>query len=430
MNDRNNQSKQIEYANKVMKLARNAILVRFRFFDSAFSQYEAIPKPGLDAYEANGNCLFYDPKKLLYDYLSEPSFPIRLWLHVLFHGIFLHPYRYDKENEHYWNIATDIAVENVVLSLDFEEAKMATDSNRLIRITKLKKWVPKITAERLYREFCVNGISAESEKEYIRLFSFDRHLKRPSKEQQDELILTKQDWEKVAQKVKAKIKTFSKGATIESEMYENLREATKVRQDYRAILNRFAVSGEEIKVSLDEFDYISYMYGLSLYDNLPLIEPLEYTLTKKIREFAIVLDTSASVRGEVLRSFLNETYSILSDRASFFEDVKIELIQCDHKVNRIDEIHSKEDLDLLVKDIQLSGFGATDFRPAFEYLKDSVLKKKYENLKGIIYFTDGLGIYPQSPPGFEVLFVYPTEDEFRPKAPQWAITMTLTEEAR
>ena len=35
------------------------------------------------------------------------------------------------------------------------------------------------------------------------------------------------------------------------------------------------------------------------YGNLPLIEPLEYRETKKVREFVIAIDTSASCRGPV-----------------------------------------------------------------------------------------------------------------------------------
>ena len=38
-----------------------------------------------------------------------------------------------------------------------------------------------------------------------------------------------------------------------------------------------------------------YAYGLSLYGNMPLIEPLETRETYKIRNFVIVLDTSYSV---------------------------------------------------------------------------------------------------------------------------------------
>lgn len=55
---------------------------------------------------------------------------------------------------------------------------------------------------------------------------------------------------------------------------------------------------EDMQVNDDEFDYIYYTYGLAAYGNMPLVEPLEYKDAKKIKEFVIAIDTSASCRGK------------------------------------------------------------------------------------------------------------------------------------
>ena len=39
--------------------------------------------------------------------------------------------------------------------------------------------------------------------------------------------------------------------------------------------------GEENKPNDEEFDYIYYTYGLNLYGNVPMVEPLEYKDIKK-----------------------------------------------------------------------------------------------------------------------------------------------------
>ena len=49
-----------------------------------------------------------------------------------------------------------------------------------------------------------------------------------------------------------------------------------------------------------------YSYGLRVYGNLPLIEPLESREVKKIRDFVIVLDTSESTRRGAGESLLKE----------------------------------------------------------------------------------------------------------------------------
>ena len=62
----------------------------------------------------------------------------------------------------------------------------------------------------------------------------------------------------------------------------------------------------------DTFDYVFYSYGLSLYGNMPLIEPQEWKEVQKVEEFAIVIDTSMSCSGGWSK-FLEETYGVLSE---------------------------------------------------------------------------------------------------------------------
>ena len=70
---------------------------------------------------------------------------------------------------------------------------------------------------------------------------------------------------------------------------------------------KFAVLKEEVYVDEDSFDYAFYTYGLSLYGNMPLVEPLEYKEQHKIEDFVIVIDTSMSCSGELVKRFLEET---------------------------------------------------------------------------------------------------------------------------
>ncbi len=411
-----------------MQLAKDTITVRLRFFDAALAGLKIKEREHLNGYVRDTDTLYYDPATLLTDYLKEPAIAVRLLLHVLFHGIFLHSYRFDKTNEEYWNLACDIAVENTVLKMELPFADMTRDAEAKIRIQKLKKWVPGITADKLYREFAVNGISTEAEKEYIRLFSLDYHRPRTEYKEEPETILTEEDWKKIAERVKAELKSFSQNAEGEETITENLEEATAVRYDYEGMLERFAVLGEEIKINPDEFDVIYYTYGLTTYGNMPLIEPLEYAEEKRIKEFVIALDTSASCRGETLKNFLLKTYEILRKTESFFRKVNVHVIQCDAAVRSDTLITCPEDMDALIKEANFKGFGATDFRPVFEYVDGLISDRKIENLKGLIYFTDGYGIYPAKGPKYDVIFAFLREDKNRMPVPPWAMQTVFNEE--
>lgn len=76
----------------------------------------------------------------------------------------------------------------------------------------------------------------------------------------------------------------------------------------------------------------------------------------------------------------------------------------------------------------MRGFGGTDFRPAFGYIDALRARGELANLKGMIYFTDGLGSFPDKAPDYDVAFVF-MDDEGRdiPPVPPWAMKLVLDE---
>ena len=170
-----------------------------------------------------------------------------------------------------------------------------------------------------------------------------------------------------------------------------------------------------------------YTYGLSHYKNMPLIEPLESREVKKIQEFVIVVDTSYSTSGDLIQGFLRETYGILSQENSFFKDSRIRILQCDDKVEFDTEVTSAEELDRVLQNFTVVGGGGTDFRPAFSYVNELVERGELKNLKGLLYFTDGLGIYPKMRPPYDTAFLY-LKDYVDTEVPAWAIRMRLEPE--
>ena len=158
---------------------------------------------------------------------------------------------------------------------------------------------------------------------------------------------------------------------------------------------------------------------------MPLIEPQEWKETRKIEEFVIVIDTSMSCSGELVRKFLEETYGVLSENDSFFRKVNIHIIQCDDQVQTDQKITSEEELKEYMDHLELRGEGGTDFRPAFEYVAGLMNQNVFEQLKGLIYFTDGKGTYPAKMPPFETAFVFMQEDYEDVDVPVWAMKIVL-----
>ena len=427
-------------AAELMKLARDTLTVRFRYFDVAISALPCEPMPGLYGFATDGQHFYYDPSFLLLTYMDEPHIAVRAYLHVLLHCIFYHPFYRERgivpekppelraERSAYYHMATDIAVERVILDMHMPEASLTRDGEARDTLDKISKWVDKLTAEKIYREFCVNGPSSDATERYKRLFTVDDHAMWDRETgAREEIIITEEQWKKIAERVKTDVDTFSKERPGAQSIEDNLKEATRERYDYKALLTRFATIGEEMCVNDDEFDYVYYTYGLRTYGNLPLVEALEYKEQKKVREFVIVLDTSASTRGELVKGFLSQTYDILKLSESFFTKLKLHIIQADREVRKDTVITSEDEFEDYLKNLKITGFSGTDFRPAFAYVNELVEKKEFENLKGLIYFTDGYGVYPETAPPYETIFAFLYEDDNAPKIPPWAIKVVIEE---
>ena len=127
----------------------------------------------------------------------------------------------------------------------------------------------------------------------------------------------------------------------------------------------------------------------------------------------------------MVRAFLQKTYSILKGSENFFHKINVHIIQCDQEVQSDTKITSDEDFETFMQYGKLKGFGATDFRPVFEYVDKLTKQGEFENLKGLIYFTDGYGIYPERMPDYDVIFAFLDEDENRAPVPPWSMKVVL-----
>lgn len=422
LTEKEKQQKAEALAGELFRLARDSVFVHLRFMDVALSKLIPVPRNGFNSVATDGKNIFYDPVFILRSYEEENNYVIRLLLHMLFHCIFYHNFQYGKMEEKYWDLAADISAENTVLEMELGYANLKRDAEARERLRELKEKAGGITAEKIYRYLKKNPPQQEETEEYIRLFQMDEHIYW---RQQEELIVTEEQWKKISERIKADLKSFSKNKTGSESLEKNLEEATKDRYDYGDILRRFTVMGEDVQLSHDEFDYIYYTYGLSAYGNMPLIEPLEYSEVQKVKDFVIALDTSASCRGPIVQAFLRKTYSILKGTENFFHKINVHIIQCDNQVQSDTKITNEDDFNYFISHGKLTGFGSTDFRPVFEYVDELLSQGEFENLKGLIYFTDGYGIYPERMPDYDVIFAFLEDDTRKPQVPVWAIQVVL-----
>lgn len=142
----------------------------------------------------------------------------------------------------------------------------------------------------------------------------------------------------------------------------------------------------------------------------------------------IAIDTSGSVMGEEIQMFLQKTYNILMQEDSYFSRVNIHIIQCDAEIQEEVVIKNRDEFEAYLKSMTIRGLGGTDFRPVFRFVDRLIEEKEFKNLKGLIYFTDGDGTFPEHKPQYATAFLFVEEGYKIPEVPPWAIKLVLQHE--
>ena len=410
----------------ILGLSKNTLLIYLRFLDQAINRLENTIHNEI-AFATDGNQLYFEPFSLLRRYKQEQEVITRDYLHVLLHCLLRHMYLHKQVERSIWDLACDITVEALINSLGLTFLKVSRQTAQEKILAELERKVKYLTAEKIYRYYLEQNLRPGEIREIRKHFRADDH----GLWYQEGGFLPgggkgEEDWANLSRHVQGDLQTFARSRGQESgSLLQNLTAVNRERYDYTAFLRKFATRQEEMKIDDEEFDYIFYTYGLKLYEKMPLVEPLEYKETKKVREFVIAIDTSGSVSGDLVQSFVQKTYNILRSTESFASKINLHIIQCDQEVREDVTITCQQDFDEYLTHMTLKGFGGTDFRPVFSYVEELRKKKEFRNLKGLIYFTDGLGLYPERKPDYDTAFVFLDEDYQNPTVPPWAIKLIL-----
>ena len=444
--DKKQLNKAEKLAEDVLTYSRNTLLVNLRFLDMALSQFEMIP---CEEYflMTDGKYILYNAKKVLFDFKRKREISPHAYLHMVMHCVYRHMFMSPTLDRPLWNLACDIAVENVISELGLKSCDSGMQEQQEKYISDFKNKANGITAEKIYNYLKNEGFDKKESAEIRECFYVDNHeIWYMSEEEKSDAYGTcsnsdveeksesesfvkaelANEWQKISERMQINLETFGKQqGDIPGDLMQNLKEVNREKYDYTSFLKKFATLGEMMKINDDEFDYIFYTYGLKMYEKMPLIEPLEYKEVKRIKEFVIAIDTSGSTSNELVQKFIQKTYNILKSTESFFEKTNLHIIQCDEELQEDVKITTQEDFDYYIKTMQIHGLGGTDFKPVFTYVDELIKNKEFVNLKGLIYFTDGNGKFPVRKPDYETAFVYVDDDFNNYDVPAWAIKLIL-----
>mgnify|MGYP002515431666 CR=1 FL=1 len=419
-----------EIGQDILFASRNELYMSLPYLDAALCALALRPggEAGTLSLATDGETLYYDGAWLAERYLRSPVLANRAYLHVILHCMLRHLAKKRGKLPELWDLACDAAVESILDELDYPCLNAGPVPARRKFYGECRRDMPVLTAEGVYRRLLRLNLPEFQIAQLQRAFLVDDHgLWDPERrEDREQSCRQDQKWQDLSSRTQTGLETVlsDKGSGGEA-VLEQVRVAVRDDVDYRAFLRRFAAPREIAAVDGDAFDYGFYSYGLRLYGNMPLVEPPETREEKRIEDFVIAVDTSMSTSGERVRQFLACTYAILRSAGTFTRKVNIRILQCDDQIRSDTVIRDLEDLRDYMEHFELAGGSATDFRPVFDHVAKLREAGAFTSLRGLLYFTDGMGIYPEKRTPYETAFILLGEPPLSVKTPPWAIRLVL-----
>ncbi len=395
----------------ILSSSANRLCLDMRFLTMAVLSLDREVVPGTGGPACDGDTITFHEESVISDYRTDPNLVTRGLAHCVLHCMLGHTRTTDPSRR----LAEDMVVEYVLDSLDTANTTVAGRDDRMYAVERIHRLSGAVSPD-IMASHVPDG-SDWKYVTYVNMFSRDDNGSHP--------VEDTAEWRELSQQAMVEIEGFVRDTDLSTGLLMSvLRIRNRRRYDYRSFLRRFMVHRPNVRENTDEFDPIYYTYGIQTYGNIPLIDSLESADDRRVEEFVIAIDTSGStMRGPVM-AFLEEAFSAVR-QSGIGRGVNLHVIQCDETVRSDDVIRSEADLRALMSSFELKGGKGTDFRPVFSYVDSLIGEGEFRDLRGLMYFTDGLGTYPERRPAYDTAFVF-CDDMYREhEVPPWAMKLVV-----
>lgn len=418
-----------ELASDMLGVVHDELLVNYRFMNRPLAKLPVQVQTSVKTCSTDARQLTFSPGFVLQTFENARPLLARAYLHMTLHCLLRHPFPPEGADLLRWSCACDAAVCALLDQLD-SAAIHVDDAERDRELARLVERVGQPTAHELYALFGREGTTDDELARLDLLFGMDAHdpwmpqdlpsadASEPDESDADAEEL-KELWEKIARQTEMDRAAEQAGAD-DSAASLSIAQLEADPMGLDELLRQFATPSELIKVNPDEFDYIYYTYGLATYGNVPLVEPLEYCDSPHVRDFVIAIDTSGSVDQELVELSVSRACGMLLAESAFDVASRVRVMQCDMRIQDERLLVGPRDVGAYLDGLELRGRGGTDLRPVFDRVDELVESGEIADMAGLVYFTDGLGDFPDHAPAYDTAFVF--VDKLGP-APTWATSV-------
>ncbi len=408
-----------ELYEKIIKKSLDGLSFDFGYFGYLFSVIKPQASEETQTVATTGKEIFANPDFIINLTANGGVSAVQTSLvHVLIHGMLLHPYFVKGKN---YGLYADIVVFSITDEMNMTFDKLNTHLRKSVYKSIMDKFGD--LSDKSVKTFCDELDDREVER-LKKLFTVCDHglweQGEEGREQSQASLEEIEFWINLQRTVLPKIGNES------LRLKERIRKTVVGSGNYVDFLRSFLSRREKIKQNPDEFDYIYYCFGLSTYKNMPLIENLEYKDENGNASFVIAIDTSGSTKGKPVKKFLSEIYKLAVELNKKSKKFDLIIVECDTEIKSVRKVADMDEFGKIIDDYTITGGGGTDFRPIFDFVKSE--NDRGEKIKGIIYFTDGYGIFPSESSQVKSCFVIYNDFDGKITVPCYAERIDVFEE--
>jgi len=356
-------------ATTLLTKAKSQLTSKHPYFGMLASRLKHEENSAIDFFASNGKRFIYNPTYIESLSIDELFF---ILTNCVMHHILAHNQRKLKRKGVLWQLATDYAINNM----------LAKNKLKIPKGANYNKEYKNMYSEEIYEILKVEF----SEQTGTSSYDDAQNLANFVKEKGGDSSIFK-NMEKMNEKEEDE---WDYAASLAKEV-GNKNSSTPLG------LERFAK-----KIQANDIDWKFELYNAinrHMRNNYAFMPPNKKhiyrgvalpSLTSDTLSLIVAIDTSGSIREDILGAFIGEFKSIMQN----FPAVSIELLIADAKVHSHHSFIGGEEMDFPLK-----GGGGTDYRPTFEYIDANIPMSSM-----LLYFTDGEGIFPRIPPAYEVIW--------------------------
>lgn len=352
---------------------------------------------------ADYSCLYYNPVGVIELYSKSPAILENAIIHAVLHCMMLHPSMMPEENK-LFNASADTTVNAMLENTREGHGTEAVDFLRKNKLGTVSQIYNAVTGNR-YLEKRIKAI-AEKNK-------YDDHsvwYKPPEDAEQAgaQCVMSAEEaqstWQMLEQAAASECSMLY--GSEKGNIFMALEPPDRFSKfSYDEYIRRFAVE-EIMEDDPETIDMILYTMSSEMYDDVCLVEWNELSERSNPTDLVIAIDMSGSCSGEVAANFLRQVYTLFEEM-NIKNNVNIHVVTFDTRIINKGIIRSKNDADEFIRNYRPEGFGGTDFHCVFDYADNFPAESGGRRLKGLFFFSDACGSFPEKKSNYPTTFFVP-----------------------